>query len=129
LNHIRTMRSASGSRDHTKRQPAIKRYGGRRDNDGLQSSTLIRELENTICDLRRQLHEERVGFIFDLRMAAGLVSEKERNESPAELAKIPADGLAIMRRDLVKVLTKLSNIASSPSPSTQASREDERYIA
>jgi hypothetical protein len=93
------------------------------------SSERERQLENTIADLRRQLHDERIGFIFDLRIAAGLASENERNESAANLARISVDALTMMRRDLVKVLAKLSSTVSSPSPSVGSSRGDEPYIA
>jgi hypothetical protein len=87
------------------------------------------ELEKQIQELKGQLRRQEIQNILDLRVASGLISEKERVESAETLARIPADALTIMRRDLVKVLAKLSSIGSSPSPPTQSSRGDEPYIA
>jgi Zn-dependent M16 (insulinase) family peptidase len=128
------MRSASG-RDHTsKRQAVTKRQGGRRDNDGLPTSFTSasereRQLENQVQQLKQQLHEQEIQNILDLRVALGLLIEKERSQSAENLARIPTAALTMMRTDLVKLLAKLNSIASWPASSAESSRGEEPYIA
>lgn len=107
-----------------------KRQGGRRDSDGLPASTSTsereRELENTINDLKRQLHDALVANIIDLRVAGGLLTENERSKSQATVAKLSNEALEFIKRDLVKSLTRISAIVS-PAPSM--TRESRDYIA
>jgi hypothetical protein len=58
--------------------------------------------------LTRQLREERVRGLIDLRVAAGLIKENERSDSEAKLPRLPDDAIEIMRRDLVKILARIN---------------------
>jgi hypothetical protein len=71
-----------------------------------------RQLENTISDLTRRLHEEPIRTLLDLRVAGGLVNENERSESEPKVTKLGDDALELMRQDLVKVLARISNPTS-----------------
>lgn len=98
-----------------------KRSGGRRNNDGLPASTSeqIHALETTVQQLAAQLHEERLQAILDLRIAGGLVTQKERSESYDSLARLPDEALDMIRGDLVKIFSRI-NAANRPATSTSA---------
>ena len=85
-----------------------------------------RELENLVGDLRRQLHESLVANILDLRIAGGLLNERERSKSQAATAKLSNEALEFMRRDLVKIFARI-NTTASPAPSMITEGPD--YIA
>lgn len=130
MNPTRPMRSASGRSDHTsKRQTVTKRQGGRRDRDGLLHfiSERMHVLETTVHQLTVQLHEERVQAVLDLHIASGLAMQKERSEVYDDLAQLPNEALSILRRDLVKVLARISN--SVTQVETSAARGGVSYIA
>jgi len=90
---------------------ARKRSGGRRDNTGLPASISerIHALETIVQQLTAQLHEERVQVILDLRVAGGLVSQKERSKSFDSFAKLPDEALDMIRLDLVKICGRINN--------------------
>ena len=83
------------------------------------SNERVRQLEDRLLQLTRQLHEERVRTLIDLRVAIGLVTEKERSESEATMARLNDEALGIMRRDLVKICARI-NAADTPATSTSA---------
>ena len=74
------------------------------------------------------MYAKEIECLLDLRIASGLDNEKERSQSAANLARIPADALTVMRTDLVKVLARLNSVNSWPASSANSSRE-EPYIA
>lgn len=74
-----------------------------------------RQLENLIGDLRRQLHDTLVANILDLRVAGGLLTENERSKSQATMAKLSNEVLEIIRRDMLKIFSRLNTIVS-PAP-------------
>jgi hypothetical protein len=75
------------------------------------------------------LSAKEIEFLVDLRIASGLIIEKERTESARTLAKIPANVLRLMRQDLVKVLAKVNGATSSSASAMELSRGDDSYIA
>ena len=83
------------------------------------SNERIRQLEDRVLQLTRQLREERVRALIDLRLAIGLVTEKERSESEATMAKLSDEALGLIRQDLVKIFTRI-NAADTPATSTPA---------
>ena len=85
-----------------------------------------RALESTVNDLRRQLHNALVANILDLRIAGGLLNERERSKSQAATAKLSNEALEFMRRDLVKIFARI-NTTASPAPSMITEGPD--YIA
>ena len=89
----------------------------------------IRALENQVQELEERLYAKEIECLLDLRIASGLDNEKERSKSAANLARIPADALMVMRTDLVKVLARLNSVASSPVSSTGSCQGDDSYIA
>ena len=88
----------------------------------------IRQLENENQELKQQLHMRAVETVLDLQEGLG-IAEKERNESAQRLQKIPSDALEIMKATLVKALSRLNSVASSPPESAGSSRGVESYIA
>jgi len=78
-----------------------------------------RQLEDRLLQLTRQLHEERVRTLIDLHIASGLITEKERSESEATMAKLSDEALGLIRQDLVKIFTRI-NAADTPATSTPA---------
>jgi len=89
----------------------------------------IRSLENQVQELEERLYVKEIEFLVDLRIASGLIIERERSESARTLGRIPADVLRLMRQDLVKVLAKVNGATSPPASSMELSRGDEPYIA
>lgn len=87
----------------------------------------IRFLEREVHELKQQLHTQEIQNLLDLRVASGLLTEKERNQSAVFLAGLPGDALRLMRRDLVKVLQRVNGSTLSP-PSTETTRGDALYI-
>jgi hypothetical protein len=85
-----------------------------------------RELENLVGDLRRQLHDALVANILDLRIGGGLLAEAERSKSQATMAKLSNEVLEIIRRDMLKIFSRLNAIVS-PAPSMITEGPD--YIA
>lgn len=83
------------------------------------SNERIRQLEDRVLQLTRQVREERVKALIDLRIASGLTIEKERSKSEATLAKLGDEALGIMRQDLVKIFARI-NTADTPATSTSA---------
>ena len=83
------------------------------------SNDRIRQLEDRVLQLTRQLREERVSGLIDLHVASGLTTEKERSESEATMTKLSDDALGMMRRDLVKIFARI-NAADTPATSTSA---------
>ena len=83
------------------------------------SNERIRQLEHSVLQLTRQLREEQVRALIDLRVASGLVTEKERSESEATMTKLNDEALGIMRHDLVKIFARI-NAADTPATSTSA---------
>jgi hypothetical protein len=88
----------------------------------------VEGLEREIQELKRQLHAQAVENVVDLQAAMGTLDGKDRPESAERLAKIPNDGLELIRATLVKALNRLNNLSSSPSPSPGPTRGDEPYI-
>ena len=83
------------------------------------SNERIRQLEDRVLQLTRQLREERLGALIDLRVAIGLIAEKERSESEATMAKLSDEALGLIRQDLVKIFARI-NAADTPATSTSA---------
>ena len=79
----------------------------------------MRQLEDHVLQLTRQLREERVKALIDLRIASGLVTEKERSKSEATMTKFSDEALGMLRQDLVKILARI-NVADAPATSTHA---------
>lgn len=94
----------------------------------LSSSRSVRErqLENIINDLKRQLHDTLVANILDIRVAGGLLTENERSKSQGTMAKLSNEVLEIIRRDMLKIFSRLNTIVS-PAPSMITEGPD--YIA
>jgi hypothetical protein len=65
--------------------------------------------------LRRQLHDALVANILDLRIGGGLLAEAERSKSQATMAKLSNEVLEIIRRDMLKIFSRL-NTTTSPAP-------------
>ena len=84
------------------------------------------ELENLVDDLRRQLHDTLVANILDIRVAGGLLTENERSKSQGTMAKLSNEVLEIIRRDMLKIFSRLNTIVS-PAPSMITEGPD--YIA
>jgi hypothetical protein len=94
-----------------------KRQGGRRDKDGFPTSFTSasereHQLEDRVLQLTRQVREERVRVLIDLRLASGLITEKERSEAEATMTKLSDEALGMIRQDLVKVLARINNATS-----------------
>ena len=85
-----------------------------------------RQLENIINDLKRQLHDTLVANILDIRVAGGLLTENERSKSQGTMAKLSNEVLEIIRRDMLKIFSRLNTIVS-PAPSMITEGPD--YIA
>jgi small-conductance mechanosensitive channel len=83
------------------------------------SNERIRQLEDHVLQLTRQLREERVRSVIDLRLGSGLITEKERSEAEAAMTKLSDEALGLIRQDLVKVLARI-NAADTPATSTSA---------
>jgi predicted negative regulator of RcsB-dependent stress response len=84
-------------------------------------------LETTVHHLTAQLHDAQVQTVLDLRIASGLVAQKERSESYDEIAQLPNEALRIIRGDLVKILARISN--SLTQAEVSAARGGLPYIA
>jgi len=83
------------------------------------SNERICQLEDRVLQLTRQVREEQVRALIDLRVAIGLVTEKGRSESEATVTKFSDEALGIMREDLVKIFARI-NAADTPATSTSA---------
>ena len=99
----------------TKRQRADATGLARRPPFSSLRSERERQLENIINDLKRQLHDALVANILDLRVAGGLLAEAERSKSQVTMAKLSNEVLEIIRRDMLKIFSRLNTIAS-PAP-------------
>lgn len=83
------------------------------------SNERIRQLEDRVQQLTRQVREERVKALIDLRIASGLTTERERSESEVTMAKLSDEALGLIRQDLVKIFARI-NAADTPAASTSA---------
>ena len=84
------------------------------------SNERIRQLEDRVQQLTRQLREEQVRGLIDLRVASGLIIEKERSESEATMTKLSDEALGMLRQDLVKIFARI-NTADTPATSSARS--------
>jgi len=89
----------------------------------------LARLEADFRDLGHQVHAHQIEDLIDLKIAVGLITEKERTQSTAVLMRIPVEALRLMRLDLLKVLTRLVASASSESQSpSSVLGGKERYV-
>jgi hypothetical protein len=112
----------------------MKRPGRRRDSAGAQppstaSDVRIQRLENSVSELTRQLCEERVRALVDLCIACGLITENERSHEEAKATKLSDDAIELIRRDLVKVVARISNQGSSHDIAGSGTNRQAPYVA
>jgi hypothetical protein len=89
----------------------------------------LARLEADFRDLGHQVHAHQIEDLIDLKIAVGLITEKERTQSTAVLMRIPVEALRLMRLDLLKILTRLVASASSESQSpSSVLGGKERYV-
>ena len=119
MNHAKAPGSVA-SHGHTskgricKARAVMKRQGGRRDSDGLPASFTSasereHQLETTVNDLRRQLRDERIRFIVDLRLAGGLMSRDQRDAAELAVRRLSDESLELVRGNLLEMLEKLAD--------------------
>ena len=77
-----------------------------------------RQLENPIIELTERLHDQRVHFLVDLRIAIGVIHESEREKSQADTSKLSEEVLDLIKGDLIKILAHRNTISSAPKESS-----------
>jgi signal recognition particle GTPase len=77
----------------------------------------MRELEATVQELTRQLHQGRVKAIVDLRVAGGLISADQRRKSMTSSAKLNDAVLEVVRKELVEIIVHMNKPTGEGTPS------------
>jgi len=92
--------------------------GGRTTPPTAPPESVVKELEAKVADLQRQLRDERVLNVIDLRVSLGLINENARGTTFEQMQNPrawPDDILKLVREDLLKIIHRLTARDSTPT--------------